>query len=389
MRGPSWPHDSGASGGESRIDGSLKWAVTAIVFYTLFLSSSNYRLPARPHSREATVDLPVILMAMRTLDAAKTRWGQTLEHSSSFADLQRAVKFNGSDSPCVAGCRSVCWKAFLLFKDTNAANWAHVLLEHRTTYSALREHYLKYIKHPELLTQLSLDPLADDPDSPWTASRQDELVRNEILQDVQRLPDEPAFYHLESTQTLILDILFVWVKLNPDLGGYRQGMHELLAPILHVIDQDAIDRSTVGDAAADPIMVDMLDSYFIEHDAFALFSCLMDRAKPFYQVSVGAGGPLSGEQSAIVEKSKEIHEVALMTVDPELARHLKSIEVLPQIFLMWVLLPTSLDRSHKLTIESSTDVGSVSCLAGNFHLNNFSSCGTPCSPMTRTWSSLT
>lgn len=147
------------------------------------------------------------------------------------------------------------------------------------------------------------------------------------------MPDEP-FYHQESTQTLILDILFIWVKLNPDLGGYRQGMHELLAPLLFVVDQDAIDRKSVGEAAVDPGMIEMLDSYFVEHDTFALFSKVMEHAKPFYEISVGADGLLSGEQSAIVEKSKEIHEIALMTVDPELAKHLKSIEVLPQIFLM-------------------------------------------------------
>lgn len=51
-----------------------------------------------------------------------------------------------------------------MFKDANAANWSHVLLENRNTYSTLRKHYLKYIKHPELLNELSLDPLADDPD---------------------------------------------------------------------------------------------------------------------------------------------------------------------------------------------------------------------------------
>lgn len=159
------------------------------------------------------------------------------------------------------------------------------------------------------------------------------------MQDVQRLPDEP-FYHQESTQTLILDILFIWVKLNSDLGGYRQGMHELLAPLLYVVDRDAIDRKTIGDAIADPNMVEMLDSYFVEHDTYALFSRLMDHTKPFYEVSVDAGSPMSGEQSAIVEKSRMIHEVALMTIDPELAKHLQNIEILPQIFLMWVSLPS-------------------------------------------------
>lgn len=158
------------------------------------------------------------------------------------------------------------------------------------------------------------------------------------MQDVQRLPDEP-FYHQENTQTLILDILFIWVKLNADLGGYRQGMHELLAPLLYVVDGDAIDRKSIGDAIADPNMVEMLDSYFIEHDAFALFSSLMDHTKQFYEISVDAGSPLSGEQSAIVEKSRMIHEVALMRIDPELAKHLQNIEILPQIFLMWASSP--------------------------------------------------
>lgn len=115
-------------------------------------------------------------------------------------------------------------------------------------------------------------------------------------------------------------------------------MHELLAPLLYVVDRDAIDRKNVGDAIADPNMVEMLDSYFVEHDTFALFSKLMDHTKPFYEVSVDAGSPMSGEQSAIVEKSRMIHEVALMTIDPELAKHLQNIEILPQIFLMWVYL---------------------------------------------------
>ncbi|KAJ1305037.1 hypothetical protein OPQ81_000077 [Rhizoctonia solani] len=109
---------------------------------------------------------------------------------------------------------------------------------------------------------------------------------------------------------------FIWVKLNPDVGGFRQGMHELLAPLLYVVNEDAISRDTVGDAVADPVMVEMLDSHSIEHDAFALFSKLMEQTKPF------------------MRSSKQIHEIALRSVDPELANHLKVIEVLPQIFLM-------------------------------------------------------
>lgn len=253
-----------------------------------------------------------------------------MEHSSSFSDLQRAVKFNGASSPCVAGCRSVCWKAFLLFQGAASSDWSLVLRGARHFYSSISDQHLKYIKHPEKLNELTFDPLADDPESPWDTVRRDETVRAEILQDVQRLPDE-AFYHEARVQSMILDILFVWCKVNPSAGGYRQGMHELLAPLVYAIDQDAIDGNAAGsDTEVDPTMAEMLDSNHIEHDAYALFTKIMERAGSFYEISDGAGA----DQSAIVEKSRYIHEVVLGKIDPELATHLKTIEVLPQIFLM-------------------------------------------------------
>lgn len=224
----------------------------------------------------------------------------------------------------------MCWKAFLLFQGSASSDWLQALVRARNGYDTARDQHLKYIKRPELLRDLPYDPLADDPNSPWDTLRRDELVRAEILQDVQRLPDEP-FYHEDRIQTMILDILFVYCKLNPIVAGYRQGMHELLAPIVFVVDQDAVDRSAAG-GEEDPTMVEMLDMSYVEHDAYALFSKIMERAGSFYQL--GQPNGTGSDQSAIVEKSKHVHEVVLMKIDPELATHLKNIEVLPQIFLM-------------------------------------------------------
>ncbi|KAI0131675.1 RabGAP/TBC [Hypoxylon sp. NC0597] len=282
---------------------------------------------------------------MRSLVDSTIRWQETLKHCNSLADLQQAVKDNGSSSPCISGCRSICWKIFLLNQSTDTTNWSHALLESRSTYASLRDHFLKYIKHPEYLTAASVDPLTDDADSPWNTVRHDEALRAEILQDVQRLPDEP-FYHQPHIQTLILDILFIYCKLNPDIGGYRQGMHELLAPIVYVVEQDAIDPSDVAsDPSADPRMVEMLDASFIEHDAFALFSRVMDHAKSFYEVSeITTNTSLTSfdqqpSTSSIVDKSQYIHEICLFKVDPELSTHLKNIEILPQVFLIrWIRL---------------------------------------------------
>ena len=141
---------------------------------------------------------------------------------------------------------------------------------------------------------------------------------------------------------MIIDILFVYCKLK-SAGGYRQGMHELLAPIVYVVAHDAVDSALP--AAADPakpesdgLMVRVLDQAFIEHDAFALFSSVMDRAASFYEVNDALpptypDGQSSGS-SVIIEKSRFIHEVSLNKADPELAQHLVNIEILPQIFLM-------------------------------------------------------
>ncbi|GAB1320558.1 Rab-GTPase-TBC domain-containing protein [Madurella fahalii] len=275
---------------------------------------------------------------MRSLAEAKSRWEETFKDGSAIANLQRAVKFNGPNSPCAAGLRSICWKAFLLFRAAPPEQWPELLRASRSSYSAVCHQHLRYIRHPEQLAALSVDPLADDPDSPWNAVRKDETVRAEILQDVRRLPDGP-FYHEERVQAMILDILFMYCKLNPNVGGYRQGMHELLAPIVWVVAQDAVDQTTATtDDPADALIAEMLDPVFVEHDAFALFSKVMESAGTFYEVENDSKSK-EQQRNTIVERSKYIHEVALMKIDQELANHLRNIEVLPQIFLIrWIRL---------------------------------------------------
>ena len=159
------------------------------------------------------------------------------------------------------------------------------------------------------------------------------------------MPEEPYFRD-PRTQRIMLDILFIFCKINQDVG-YRQGMHELLAPILWIVEQDAIDYGHDGDQSSrsevDVLLKQTLDPTYIEHDAFTLLSLIMRSAKSFYELgepdrrsstpSTGTGTPQHGA-SPIVERSKRIHEVYLARLDPGLARHLTDIEVLPQIFLM-------------------------------------------------------
>ena len=152
------------------------------------------------------------------------------------------------------------------------------------------------------------------------------------------MPDN-LYFREPATQAMLLDVLFIYCKLNGDIG-YRQGMHEILAPILWVVSRDAIDleaqeegSDTAGD---DHLVLSVLSQKYIEHDAFTIFGILMQTAKSFYETA-SAGEQSTGlgsGNSAIVERSRKIHEDYLQHVDPELAAHLIAIDILPQIFLM-------------------------------------------------------
>jgi TBC1 domain family member 5 len=139
------------------------------------------------------------------------------------------------------------------------------------------------------------------------------------------------FFREPSTQKKLLDILFIYAKLNPDTG-YRQGMHELLAPMLWVVDCDAVDPRSVDqgeEVENEEMMLDILDAAFVEHDAFNLFCAVMQTTKAYYEVGDLKTSPLVG-------RSRRIHEELLAAVDPELEHHLGSIEILPQIYLVYV-----------------------------------------------------
>src|SRR5690242_275883 len=94
------------------------------------------------------------------------------------------------------------------------------------------------------------------------------------------MPDN-VYFRQPATQDMMLDILFVWCKMHPSIG-YRQGMHEILAPLLWVIERDALDVTDTVAGTPEPLLADMLDSRYIEHDTHALFSLIMQTAKSFY-----------------------------------------------------------------------------------------------------------
>ncbi|KAJ5095807.1 hypothetical protein NUU61_005163 [Penicillium alfredii] len=278
---------------------------------------------------------------MRSIDETRKRWETLFLDNDSLSDLRAALRSEGS-SLCHDGLRSICWKAFLLFEDFDRQQWLRKLTESRDAYAALRAHFLKYIEHPDDL-ESTVDPLADDEESPWQTLRNDEALRAEILQDVDRCLQENFFFREPATKSKLTDILFIYSKLNPDVG-YRQGMHELLAPILWAVDRDSVQRSP-GDlknsteSKDDDLMLGMLDPAFVEHDSFTLFLCVMQTARIYYEHSKTRSANGQMDVIPIVNRCDYLHKEALMIIDHELAEHLRAADVLPQIFLTrWMRL---------------------------------------------------
>ncbi|KAE8349852.1 rab-GTPase-TBC domain-containing protein [Aspergillus coremiiformis] len=278
---------------------------------------------------------------MRGIEEIRQRWSLLFRDNNTTSDLRATLRSEQGETLCNDGLRSICWKAFLLFDNLDRTQWPQQISESRSAYVALKSHFMKYTEHPDDL-QSTVDPLADDEESPWQTLRHDEQMRADISQDVDRCLQETLFFQEPVTKAKMTDILFIYAKLNPDLG-YRQGMHELLAPILWVMDRDAIEATSCeGDnhiGEDDNLMLQLLDANYVEHDSFILFCSVMQTTRVYYEHNRQRSANGQMDIIPIVSQCEYIHNDLLMTTDLELADHLQALEILPQIFLTrWMRL---------------------------------------------------
>ncbi|KAF2176456.1 RabGAP/TBC [Zopfia rhizophila CBS 207.26] len=269
---------------------------------------------------------------MRNVFEAEKYWRQ-LDDFHSLTDLKIQVSAH-NEPQITAGLRSACWKIFLLFKTLDRSTWPSRLTDSRTTYDSLRSHYLRAIQHPDEF-ESSVDPLSENEESPWVALRADEALRAEIFQDIERCMPDNMYFRQPATQNMMLDILFIFCKMHPGIG-YRQGMHEVLAPVLWVVERDAVDTTGIESRGVDHMLADVLDARFVEHDTFTLYALVMQTAKTFYAPAETGS---STKDTPMLLRSQRIFDRYLPKADPELSAHLVKLEIVPQIFLLrWIRL---------------------------------------------------
>ncbi|XP_010433045.1 PREDICTED: TBC1 domain family member 5 homolog A-like [Camelina sativa] len=117
--------------------------------------------------------------------------------------------------------------------------------ESRRRYAALRRRLLidpHLSKHVRNSPDLSIDnPLSQNPDSTWSRFFRNAELEKTLDQDLSRLyPEHWTYFQAPGCQGMLRRILLLWCLKHPEYG-YRQGMHELLAPLLYVLHVD-VDR---------------------------------------------------------------------------------------------------------------------------------------------------
>ncbi|KAG8442941.1 hypothetical protein GDO86_011669 [Hymenochirus boettgeri] len=198
------------------------------------------------------------------------------------------------------------------------------------------------------------NPLSQDEGSLWNKFFQDKELRAMVEQDVKRTFPEMQFFQQESVRKLLTDILFCYARENEHLL-YKQGMHELLAPIVFILhcDHQAFLHASEAANPSEEMKL-LLNPAYLEHDAYSLFSNLMRSAEPWFSTfehdsrkekdAILSTMPFArpqdiGPSIAIVSKVNYIQDQLLKKHDIELYMHLNRLEIAPQIYgLRWVRL---------------------------------------------------
>ncbi|PPQ78097.1 hypothetical protein CVT25_015631 [Psilocybe cyanescens] len=285
------------------------------------------------------------------------------------------------DSITVAG-RSLAWKLFLAKEEplqasqtSRSSDLLASLRESRKAYAILLEEKSRApdaLKNPKGdnvheikptpggSSNLDLvNPLSLHNENPWNEWFAGVELRKVISQDVERTFPDIAFFRELDVQGELTNILFLYSIMHPSIG-YRQGMHELLAPLYYAVHFDAIVDGELQDRSYRDL-VDLCSVHYVAADSWALFNSVMKGVSQWYEwrepndPESSARNPLTpfpnhviipnGQNgirpyvAPIVQACNHIQSTLLQACDPILWQHMQKAGIEPQIYgIRWLRL---------------------------------------------------
>ncbi|XP_071104006.1 TBC1 domain family member 5-like isoform X3 [Haliotis cracherodii] len=256
--------------------------------------------------------------------------------------------------------RSVVWKVYLEVLPDDISQWLKVCQDWRNKYEVLKNQLIVNPRKAVDRVDITINnPLSQDDESPWNQFFQDNELRLTIKQDVIRTFPELEFFKSEELRDMMINVLFCYCRTNREIG-YRQGMHELLAPLIFVLHCDhqaflhasEIETLHYLHITHRDIVKEIMSPTHLEHDAYAMFCQIMETVEPWYTTKEHmikgreymVAQPFSRPQdlnpsNVIVTKLTRIQDYLLKKFDAELHLHLERLDIAPQIYgIRWVRL---------------------------------------------------
>ncbi|KAL8129642.1 hypothetical protein V2J09_018797 [Rumex salicifolius] len=205
--------------------------------------------------------------------------------------------------------RGVRWRINLCnFRSSSIDDLRRITADYRRRYAILRRRLLidPHIRSKDgssSANRVMDNPLSENPDSMWGRFFRNAELEKMLDQDLSRLyPEHGSYFQTPGCQSMLRRILLLWCLRHPEYG-YRQGMHELLAPLLYVIHADLQHLSETRKLYEDHFTDKFDDALFQENDLAYNFD--LRRTSDFVEDDTG-----------FQEKTKKA--VSLDDLDPEI-----------------------------------------------------------------------
>ncbi|KAG1683196.1 TBC1 domain family member 5 [Nymphon striatum] len=296
-------------------------------------------------------------------------WNNFFMHPD-FAETTKKIAMNGVLRN--TRFRSICWKLHLDCLPEDQTKWIQHTREQRQKYEELQKimenNPRGYLDNRKIDLRIH-NPLSQEINSHWNTYFQDSELREIIQQDVERTFPEIEFFQAPWVKKIMVQMLFCYAKEFSKIA-YKQGMHELLAPLIFVIysDQQAFLHAAEGDFLQNffyelieklthvfcyrEMVKELMDPQYLEHDAYTLFCTLMDSVEQWYlirdifpykrgtyEIEPFSRPDDTDLSNIVILKLKRISDSLLKKHDSELYHHLEKMEIVPQMYgIRWLRL---------------------------------------------------
>lgn len=292
--------------------------------------------------------------AMTSVERYRQEWTQLLTNLDENPESLRLAAFTGQLK--MSKFRSIHWALLLRVLNVDHRSWHIQREQQRCRYEKFG---LDYVRNPhELAASDDDDPLSQSTQSVWNQYFSDQELFAVIRQDVVRTFPGVEFFRKALIQNAMTNILFYYAREHPYMC-YRQGMHEILAPIIFVLysdHQSLLHFSEIAKTDINETLLNVLNTSYLEADTYSIFSRLMASVESYYRVtnlvstaggyiemhttneSSGADNEIQSEVE-VISQLNFIRDKILAKQDQHLHHYLLKMEIPLHIFgIRWLRL---------------------------------------------------